>query len=111
MTGVGYLVGFRFTQGGVLAALAALRPDPAARLRVLVDLGDDRDGGGAGSVEGAQSASFIWVFPLIFASSVFVPIEGMPSVLQAIARNNPITIWANTARALTVGPVSIPPGQ
>jgi ABC-2 type transport system permease protein/oleandomycin transport system permease protein len=52
--------------------------------------------------ETAQVAGFIWVFPLVFASSVFVPVETMPSWLQKFAENQPITAVVNTARALTL---------
>jgi ABC-2 type transport system permease protein/oleandomycin transport system permease protein len=54
-------------------------------------------------VEAAQSAGFVWIFPLVFASSVFVPLRTMPGWLQAFARANPITNVANALRALTLG--------
>lgn len=53
--------------------------------------------------ETAQSAGFIWVFPLTFASSAFVPTSSMPSAVQAFADVNPITLTVNAARALTIG--------
>ena len=37
------------------------------------------------SVEAAQSGGFIWMFPLTFASSAFVPVKTMPSWLQPFA--------------------------
>jgi ABC-2 type transport system permease protein/oleandomycin transport system permease protein len=55
------------------------------------------------SVEAAQAASFVGIFPLTFASSVFVPVEFMPGWLQAFARANPITLVASTIRFLTHG--------
>ncbi len=55
------------------------------------------------SVEAAQAASFVGIFPLTFASSVFVPVQFMPGWLQAFARANPITLVASTIRALTHG--------
>ena len=55
------------------------------------------------SVEAAQAASFVGVFPLTFASSVFVPVQFMPGWLQGFARANPITLVASTMRALTHG--------
>lgn len=57
------------------------------------------------SIETAQVAGFIWVFPLVFASSVFVPIQTMPDWLQTFAKYNPITITVNATRALTLGNV------
>ena len=56
-----------------------------------------------GSVEAANSAGFIWMFPLTFVSSAFVPVESMPGWLQAVARNNPFTILTNACRALYNG--------
>jgi ABC transporter DrrB family efflux protein len=55
------------------------------------------------SVEAAQSAGFIWMFPLTFVSSAFVPTNSMPAVLEWFAEVNPITIWVNALRGLFVG--------
>jgi len=53
--------------------------------------------------ETAQSAGFIWVFPLTFASSAFVPTASMPGAVRAFANVNPVTLTVNAARALTIG--------
>jgi ABC transporter DrrB family efflux protein len=53
--------------------------------------------------ETAQSVGFIWVFPLVFASSAFVPTSSMPGALHAFADVNPVSLTVNAARALTVG--------
>ena len=53
--------------------------------------------------ETAQSAGFIWVFPLVFASSAFVPTSSMPGVVKAFADINPVTLVVDAARALTIG--------
>jgi ABC-type multidrug transport system permease subunit len=53
-----------------------------------------------GSVEAVQSFGFIWLFPLTFASSAFVPTEGMPSWLEAFANNQPVTLTVDAVRAL-----------
>jgi ABC transporter DrrB family efflux protein len=53
--------------------------------------------------EAAQSVGFIWVFPLVFASSAFVPTSSMPGVVQWFAHINPVTLTVNAARALTIG--------
>jgi ABC transporter DrrB family efflux protein len=53
--------------------------------------------------ETAQSAGFIWVFPLTFVSSAFVPAESMPGWLEAFAEINPITLVVDTVRALMIG--------
>jgi len=55
------------------------------------------------SVEAANSAGFIWMFPLTFVSSAFVDTSNMPSWLQPIADVNPFTIVTNATRALYNG--------
>ncbi len=61
--------------------------------------------------EAAQSAVFLPVFPLVFASSVFVPTQTMPGWLQAFAENQPVTVVANAARGLMLGAGALQPGQ
>jgi ABC-2 type transport system permease protein/oleandomycin transport system permease protein len=53
--------------------------------------------------ETAQSVGFIWVFPLVFASSAFVPTAHMPGVVHTFADINPVTLVVDAARALTIG--------
>jgi ABC transporter DrrB family efflux protein len=53
--------------------------------------------------ETAQSAGLIWVFPLTFASSAFVPVSSMPEPMRTFAEINPVTVTVDAARALTVG--------
>mgnify|MGYP000911126195 CR=1 FL=1 len=55
------------------------------------------------NVEAAQQIGFIWVFPLTFISSAFVPISTMPPVLEAFASVNPVTITVDALRALWLG--------
>jgi ABC-2 type transport system permease protein/oleandomycin transport system permease protein len=55
------------------------------------------------SPESANSLGFIAVFPLTFISSAFVPVESMPSALQAFAEINPFTIVVDAMRALWLG--------
>lgn len=52
------------------------------------------------SVEAVQSVGFIWLFPLTFASSAFVPTQSMPGWLRAFADNQPVTLVVDTVRAL-----------
>ena len=100
MTAVGMAIGFRF-HGGFLPAVFGLG------LAVLFGLAFSWISAFIGmsvrDPESAQAAGFVWVFPLIFASSAFVPVQTMPSWLQAFARNNPITHTVNAIRALTQG--------
>ena len=53
--------------------------------------------------ETAQVAGFIWIFPLVFASSAFVPVQTMPGWLQAFAKVQPISVTVNAVRYLTSG--------
>lgn len=57
----------------------------------------------AKSVEGVQWLSFIIIFPLTFASSAFVPLDGMNEYLKAFAENQPITQVIEAVRALMLG--------
>jgi ABC-2 type transport system permease protein len=54
----------------------------------------------AKSVEGVQWLSFVIIFPLTFASSAFVPTEGMNKFLRAFAENQPISQVIEAVRAL-----------
>ncbi|MEV4055296.1 ABC transporter permease [Amycolatopsis sp. NPDC049688] len=54
----------------------------------------------ARSVEVAQSAGLIWMFPLSFISSAFVPTGTLPPFLKAIADWNPFTAVINATRDL-----------
>jgi ABC-type multidrug transport system permease subunit len=51
------------------------------------------------AAETAQRAGFVVIFPLVFASSVFVPVSSMPDWLQAFAIFSPVTLTANAARS------------
>jgi ABC-2 type transport system permease protein len=53
--------------------------------------------------ETAQSLGLIWVFPLVFASSAFVPTNSMPAVMHTFADVNPVTLVVNAARDLMIG--------
>lgn len=57
----------------------------------------------AKSVEGVQWLTFVLVFPLTFASTAFVPSEGMNPILKAFAVNQPITQVVEAVRALILG--------
>lgn len=57
----------------------------------------------ARTVEAVQWMGFIAVFPLTFASSAFVPTDGMPYVLRVFAENQPVTHVIETMRSLMVG--------
>ena len=102
MTGVGFLIGFRFTgsigQFGLALVLVTLFGYSISWLSANIGLR-------AKSAQAAQGAIFIPIFPLTFVSSAFVPIGTMPSWLQPIADANPVTVVVNAARGLILGSV------
>lgn len=100
MTGVGFAIGFRFHQslGDALAAIAITLLFGFAFSWISATIGML-----VKNVETAQVAGFIWVFPLVFASSIFVPVSSMPNWLQAFAKISPITVTVNSVRALSLG--------
>ena len=55
------------------------------------------------STEAVQSAGFIWLFPLTFASSAFVMTNNMPGVLKAFANHQPITQVVDAVRGFLLG--------
>jgi ABC-2 type transport system ATP-binding protein len=96
MIGVGYAIGFRF-HAGIPRAIASVAIVAAFGLAfswifALVALT-------VRGAEAAQSAGFVVIFPLVFASSVFVPVASMPDWLQAVAKVSPVTLTANAARS------------
>ena len=100
MLGVGTLIGFR-VQTNAAAVLLAI--GTALFFGFAFSWISATIGMSVGDVETAQVYSFIWMFPLVFASSVFVPVQTMPGWLQAFAENQPITMTANALRSLLLG--------
>jgi ABC transporter DrrB family efflux protein len=100
MIAVGYLIGFRF-HAGAPESLAAIG------LAILTGMTFGMVGALLGVVfrtpEGVQGVGFAIIFPVVFASSVFVPISTMPWWLQPISRHTPITATVNAVRALVLG--------
>ncbi|MBW4720789.1 ABC transporter permease [Saccharothrix obliqua] len=47
-----------------------------------------------------QTVGFLAMFPLMFASSAYVPVGALPGWLQAVANVNPLTYAVDAARAL-----------
>jgi ABC-2 type transport system permease protein/oleandomycin transport system permease protein len=95
MVVVGMLTGFRFhgTALGVIAGLALLLLFEFAFSWIGVLIGLT-----VKTVEAAQSGGFIWLFPLTFASSAFVPTDSMPSWLRGFATHQPVTVTVNALR-------------
>jgi ABC transporter DrrB family efflux protein len=97
---VGYVVGFRFGSGLVdaLAAVAIVAGFGLALSWIFAFVALTVRG-----AEAAQSAGFVAIFPLVFASSIFVPVDSMPNWLQAFAEISPVTLTADAARGFALG--------
>ena len=99
MIAVGYLVGFRFLGGvaGAVGCIAVVAAFGLALSWIFAFVALTVRG-----AETAQTAGFVVIFPLVFASSVFVPVATFPHWLQAFAKINPVTVTADAARALAL---------
>src|SRR6516164_4385788 len=99
MIAVGYLVGFRFLGGvaGAVACVAVVAAFGFALSWIFAFVALTVQG-----AEAAQTAGFVVIFPLVFASSVFVPVATMPRWLQAFAKINPVTVTADAARSFAL---------
>lgn len=99
MWSVGLLVGFR-PEGPVIAWFGA------AAILLLTSFAFSWISATIGllvsTVEAAQSAGFIWLFPLTFASSAFVPTESMPDWLQVFVKHQPVSLIVNAVRGLLI---------
>lgn len=100
IVGVGYAVGFRF-QAGIWRAIAMIAL--AIVLGAAVCCISATIGLWLKDEESTQAFGMIWMFPLTFVSSAFVPLASMPGWLQAFAVNQPITHVVNAMRALALG--------
>ena len=102
MLAVGYLIGFRLegTLSDSITAVMLLLLFGFAFSWVSATIGMLSK-----NVETAQVLGFIWVFPLVFASAVFVPVESMPTWLRTFAEINPVTVTVDAVRALALGGV------
>jgi ABC transporter DrrB family efflux protein len=98
--GVGYAVDFRFQNGAFLAVSMVVL---AIVFGVAICCIAAYTGLAIGDEESVQAFGLIWLFPLTFLSSAFVPTDTMPGWLQAFANNQPFTYVVNTMRAMALG--------
>ncbi len=100
MIGVGYAIGFRFQAGLQMAvpivALAVLFGHAFSWVSALIGIS-------VRNAETAQVAGFIWIFPLVFMSSLYVPVATMPDWLQVFADINPVTAAIDSTRGISHG--------
>lgn len=97
---MGLVMGFRFTEGPIRAvgaiAVVMLFGYLMTWLFCLLALY-------VPGSEAVQTATFVVIFPVVFASSIFVPLETMPGWMTAFASHSPLTHTADAARALSIG--------
>lgn len=106
MVAVGYAVGFRIHQGIIgavgLVVVSLVFGFAISCISAFIGLA-------VKDPESVQSFGFIWLFPLVFASGIFVPVPTMPGWLQAFAKPNPFTVVTQAIRGLAEGgPVAVP---
>jgi ABC-2 type transport system permease protein/oleandomycin transport system permease protein len=96
---LGYVLGFRFASLG--AAVVSML--------LVVGLGYSFSWISASigvklrDPETVNMASMFWLFPLMFASTVFTPADAMPGWLQAFAENQPLSVVSDAVRAISIG--------
>ena len=57
--------------------------------------------------DAVMGVGFVVVFPLTFLSNAFVPVDSLPSALQAIAEWNPVSVLVAAVRELFGNPVPV----
>ncbi|MBC6447456.1 ABC transporter permease [Actinokineospora xionganensis] len=103
MTAVGYAIGWRL-HGGVLEAIAGFG--------LLLLFGFTMAWVGAllgmrvRSPEAASSLPSVLLMPLMFTSSAYIPLGGLPGWLRAIAEWNPLSAVAGACRQLWGNPAA-----
>ena len=100
MVGVGFLVGFRI-QGTVAQFVLAVALIVAFALGIswvfaLIGLVSS-------NAEAAQAMGFPILALMVFASTAFVPLEGMPGWLQVYNTVQPVSVTVAAVRGLTLG--------
>ncbi len=105
LLGVGYAVGFRFSNGWFPAVMMVVLGEVFGLVICLISA---YLGLAIKDEEAVQAFGLIWLFPLTFVSSAFVPVSSMPGWLQAFANNQPVTIVVDAMRSLALGgPVAL----
>jgi ABC-2 type transport system permease protein/oleandomycin transport system permease protein len=100
ITAIGFAVGFR-PQGGVFAYIVACLI--MLLFAYSLSWGFAFIGLAAPNSESAQAMTFPLIFPLTFASGIFVDPNTMPSWLAGFARNQPVTQVTNAVRYWMLG--------
>lgn len=99
IAGIGVIFGFR-PRGDVLAVIAAF--GIALCVGFAFSWVAAWIGTMIGGAEAAPAATLMWLFPLTFASSAFVPVNSFGSGLEGFAKVNPITNFIDAVRVLVL---------
>lgn len=96
---MGFLVGFRLhgSIGEALLAFGLCMVCGFAFLWVFLCMGL-----ASGNPQSAQGMSML-VYPIIFVSSAYVPIDTLPDWMGAVAEHQPVTVMSNAVRSLALG--------
>lgn len=96
---LGFLVGFRLhgTVAEALIALALCVAFAFAWVWLFLCLGLM-----SGNAQAAQGTSFL-VYPFMFVSSAYVPVDTLPSWMQGFAEHQPVSVMCNAVRSLALG--------
>jgi ABC-2 type transport system permease protein len=97
---LGVAVGFRTHADvpSVLAALALILVATYVFTWLFITVGLV-----AGNAQAAQATATLVVVPLTFVSSAYVPSDSLPSWMQPVAENQPVTVLVNAVRSLMLG--------
>jgi ABC-2 type transport system permease protein/oleandomycin transport system permease protein len=100
MIGIAYAVGFRFANGPWLAlgmcGMAVFFGLVICCIAAFIGLAIKDQ-------ETVQSAGLIWLFPITFVSSAFVPVSSMPDWLQKFAQHQPVSQVIDAMRGMAIG--------
>jgi ABC-2 type transport system permease protein len=96
---MGFLVGFRLhgSAGEALLAFVLCVICGFAFLWLFICMGLV-----SANAQAAQGTSMV-IYPLIFVSSAYVPVDTLPGWMQPIAAHQPVTVMSNAVRALALG--------
>lgn len=100
ITGVGFLVGFR-PHGGITHYIEACLV--MLIFAYCLSWGFAFIGLAAPNSETAQAMTFPLIFPLTFASTIFIPLDKLPTWLQGFANNQPVSEATDAVRGLMSG--------
>jgi len=99
-TVLAFIVGFRLNADAaeVVLAVVVLALAAYSFMWVFITIGLTSK-----SAQAANGTSTLVLVPLAFVSAAYVPATSLPGWMQPVADNQPITVWSNAMRSLTLG--------